>query len=160
MATIFEEVQPEKITCPHCGGTNCFVEEQDGIKSYLCMDCGYTTTSLNVEGSVQMIDWESTLPELVKVIKWIDPETKLIWLPATLNVPSMGIVFPDGANATDWMWRAAPVSPVEKGEEKKYPIPGKPGEYYKTKIDFSKSKLFDQKDFQSACKHIGLINTI
>ena len=160
MAEIFEQAQPEKVTCPHCGGSNCFIEEYEDVESHLCMDCGYTTTSLNIEGSVQMVDWESALPELVKVIKWVDPQTKLIWLPSTLNVPQKGIVFPDGITAQDWKWRSAPVVSVSKEEQKKYPIPGKPGEFYKTKIDFSKSQLFDQSEFQNACKHIGLISNI
>jgi|DEB0MinimDraft_3_1074331.scaffolds.fasta_scaffold09554_5 DNA-directed RNA polymerase subunit RPC12/RpoP len=151
------EGMPEKITCPHCGGTNCFVEEHDGVTSYLCMDCGYTTTSLNVEGSLQMQDWESTLPELIKAIKWVDPETNLVWLPSTLNMPGIGLVFPDGTTVDDWQWRAVPVVSVGADEKKKYPIPGKEGEYYTTKADFSKSKLFAQNEFQLACKHIGII---
>lgn len=151
------EGMPDKITCPHCGGTNCFVEEHDGIKSYLCMDCGYTTTSLNVDGSLQMQDWTSTLPELIKAIKWVDPETKLVWLPSTLNMPGIGLVFPDGTTADDWQWRAVPVTSVSADEKKKYPIPGKEGEYYTTKADFSKSKLFGKNEFKEACKHIGII---
>ena len=41
-----------KIVCPHCGSHNCFHEElEDGMTSYLCMGCGYTSNDLFKTGT-------------------------------------------------------------------------------------------------------------
>ena len=51
-----QDEMPEKVTCKHCGGHRCYKEHTtlpDGSQavSYMCVDCGYTTTSLNIDGS-------------------------------------------------------------------------------------------------------------
>lgn len=154
--SIFEEL-PKKVKCPHCGGMECFIEDADGVESHLCMNCGFTTTSLNIDGSMQMIDWIDTLPDLIKDLIWVDPQTKLVWLPSVINVPETGMIFPDVSEEEKWCWRAAKVVDIDKKEQSKYPIPGKEGEFYKTRVDFTNSKLYSKESFQEACKYIGLI---
>lgn len=155
-------MEPTKITCPHCGSHECFVETQDmpdgtKVDSYMCMECGYTTTTLNIDGSDFLKEYEEATAELIKDLRWVDPNTNLVWYPIVLNFPSFGIIFPDGTNKNDWSWRAAPAIEIPAEDAEKYPIPGQPGQYYTRRIDMSQGQLFDSKDFYNACKFLGFI---
>lgn len=146
-----------KIVCPHCGSHNCFVEEINGVKSYLCMECGYSTNGYFKEGSESLIANEMSLPELFKELRWVDPQTNLVWFPTVLNFPTIGIVFPDGTNKDDWKWRAAPAVDVPQEEQMNYPIPGQPGQFYTKKVSMEASRLFLSDQFYQACKYVGFI---
>lgn len=160
-------MEPTKVICPHCGHKNCF-EESRGIPtvegdseqlvtSWMCLDCGYTTTSLNIEGSDVVAQSEATSPNLMIDLRWVDPNTNLVWYPLVLNFPSFGIIFPDGTNKYDWNWRAGLAVPVPEQEAENYPIPGQPGAFYNKRIDMENSKLFAPADFYNACKYLGFI---
>jgi DNA-directed RNA polymerase subunit RPC12/RpoP len=154
---------PEKIECPHCGSDNCFVESNyteltpDKVSSYMCIGCGYSSTTLNKADSEMIAVYEETTPQIMIDLKWIDPATNLVWYPTVLNFPNLGIVFPDGTDASDWSWRSAPAIDIPTEEQKKYPIPGKDGEFYTRRVDMSSSKLFAKEQFTQACENIGLI---
>lgn len=151
-------MESSKIICPHCGSHNCFHEEVDeNITSYLCMGCGYTSNDLFKTDSEQLTEYETTMPELYKDIKFVDKERGLTWYPTVLNVPTIGLVFVDGVSKEDWTWKAAPAVDVNEEEKEKYPIPGKPGEYYTRRVSMELAKPFAQTEFTAACKYIGLI---
>lgn len=154
--------EPNKIVCPHCGSHNCFEEIQtlpDGteVKSYMCLECGYTTTTLNVDGSSVIKGYEESTAELIKALRWVDPKTNLVWYPIVLNFPSFGIIFPDGTGADDWSWKAAPAIDIPTEEQKNYPIPGQKDQYYTRRIDMGKGQTFANNDFYNACKFLGFI---
>lgn len=157
-------VQDKKITCPHCESKNCFEEEYtvaaNKMSSYLCMTCGYTTTTLSKMNSEFLENFEESAPELFKDIKFHDQETDLLWYPTVLNFPEYGLVFPDGTTPEDWKWRAVPVVPVPDDEKEKYPIPNEPGKFYETKADMNGSKLFEQNDFSGACTFLNIIQKV
>lgn len=146
-----------KIQCPVCFEIECFKETENSIDSYLCMSCGYTTTSANINESIHVRKLELGTPELIKHAKFVDPETNLVWYPSVLNFPTKGLIFPDGVNETSWDWRVAKVINIPEDEQTKFPIPGKDGEFYKTKIDMQNSKLFPRDEFQSACIELGIL---
>jgi len=151
-------MESSKIICPHCGSHNCFHEEvEEGVTSYLCMGCGYTSNYLFKTDSEVLEGYEQPMPQLFKDIKYVDAERGITWYPTVMNVPTLGIVFADGTDALSWKWRAAPAVDVAEGEKEKYPIPGNPGEYYTRRIDMSLAKDFEQNQFTDACKYIGLI---
>jgi len=155
-------MEPTKITCPHCGSHNCFQESQtlpDGtvVESYMCIECGYTSNTLNVVGSQHVEQYEETTAELIKALRWIDPATNLVWYPIVLNFPSFGIIFPDGTSENDWCWKAAPAVDIPAQEQVKYPIPGQKDQYYTRRIDMSKGQNFASNDFYNACKFLGFI---
>lgn len=154
-------VEEKKINCPCCESINCFEEtytvEQNTVSSYLCMGCGYTTTTLQQKDSDFVKQFEETCPQLFKDIAYHDEKTNLMWYPTVLNFPDKGLVFPDGANAFDWQWRAVPVKPVSEAEKTMFPIPGEEGKFYETKADMESSRLYPQGQFQNACKHLGII---
>lgn len=157
------ESTPDKVTCPHCGSDNCFAESDyvevshKKTTSYMCMGCGYTSTTLNVADSDLINEYEEVTPQLMLDLKWIDPETNLVWYPMVLNFPNTGIVFPDGVSASQWSWRAAAAVDIPKEDQSKYPVPGQDGQFYQRRVDMESSKLFEKEDFSDACKFIGLI---
>jgi DNA-directed RNA polymerase subunit RPC12/RpoP len=157
------ETTPDKLQCPHCGSENCFAESNyvevthKKVTSYMCTGCGYTSTTLNEADSEMIKEYEEVTPQLMLDLKWIDPATNLVWYPMVLNFPHLGIIFPDGTDIQNWAWRAAPAVDVPKEDAEKYPIPGRPGEFYTRRVDMESSQLFQKEDFASACKFIGLI---
>ena len=123
----------------------------------MCMECGYTSTTLNEEGSLVVETYEQGTAELIKDLRWVDPNTNLVWYPIVLNFPSFGIIFPDGTNKDNWAWRAAPAVDISEEEQKKYPIPGQKDQYYTKRIDMNSSELFEADQFYDACKFLGFI---
>ena len=152
--------EPSKIICPHCGAHECFEEtqtvENDVVHSYMCISCGYTSTTMNIEGSEMIKQYEDSTADLIKDLRWVD-EKNLVWYPIILNFPSFGIIFPDGTSKNNWRWTAAPAVDIPVEDQKKYPIPGQKDAFYTRRIDMKAGMSFDNKDFYGACKFIGFI---
>ena len=144
--------------CNRCGGDACYVQEiNQDIKNYQCMGCGFVTNSLMKRNSQFFEEQMELLPNLYKELMGEDEEG-LIWMPSTINIPSQGMVFANGASAENWKWAAVQSVPVKDEEKEKYPIPGKKGEYYEQRMDMSTLKEFDEKDFIEALDYIGIFN--
>jgi hypothetical protein len=124
--------------------------------SYLCVNCGYTTTSVNVENSELVKQYEESTAELIKALRWVDNQN-LVWYPTVLNFPSAGIIFPDGIDADTWYWTAAPAVDIPEEERSKFPIPGSKDQFYTRRIDMGKGKKFKSDKFYDACKFLGFI---
>ena len=125
-----------------------FEEEGKEIKTWLCFGSGYTTSTLMTEGSKTLQDLMETAPELHKDLLHKDSEGR-IWLPATITLPSKGMVFLDGTSKKDWKWSAAPAVLIKEEAKQKYP------EEQTHKMDMANAKEFNQKDFMDALEHIG-----
>ena len=54
------------------------------------------------------------------------------------------------------MWGAVKAVPVKDENRKKYPIPGKKGEYYKFRMDMDTLKNFEERDYMEALEYIGV----
>ena len=144
--------------CNRCGGDACYVQEiNQDIKNYQCMGCGFVTNSLMKRDSQFFEEQMELLPNLYKELMGEDEEG-LIWMPATINIPSQGMVFANGTSAENWKWAAVQSVPVKDEEKEKYPIPGKKGEYYEQRMDMSTLKEFGEKDFIEALDYIGIFN--
>lgn len=159
---LLSNTEPTKIICPHCGEHECFEDTQridleTEVSSYMCVACGYTSTTLNQEGTPAITQYEELTAELMRDLRWVDPKTNLVWYPIVINFPSFGIIFPDGTSKEDWGWTAAPATEIPLEDQKKYPIPGQPGQFYTKKIDMEKGRKFLSSDFYHACKFIGFI---
>jgi len=145
-------------TCNRCGSDACYVQEvNQDIKNYQCMGCGFITNSLMKQGSQFFEEQMELLPNLYKELMGEDDEG-LVWMPATINLPSQGMVFANGSSAENWKWAAVQSVPVKEEEKEKYPIPGKPGEFYEQRMDMDTLKEFDEKDFMEALDYIGIFN--
>lgn len=139
-----------------CGSSLCYENVKDGIVAWNCISCGYQSNSYLLEGSEQVTAYEESLPELIKDIKYVDGDS-LVWYPTVINLPSKGVIFPDGTNKDDWQWAFAPAVPVGPLEKERFKVPGKKDEYYSHKIDTKKVKHFPKNEFASALQEAGLI---
>jgi hypothetical protein len=98
-----------------------------------------------------------TLPELYKDLAWTDPETELIWLPNTINVEDKGMIFANGPNSQNWKWAAVKAIEIPKKDKEKHPIPGKPGQFMKYRMDMKNMKSFEERDYIEALSYIGIL---
>lgn len=147
----------EITTCPRTNGNLCYKTQitQD-ISNYLSLSSGFWTNSLMKEGEEFYETQMEILPELHKDLAWKDPKTDLIWLPNTINIPDKGMVFASGVGIHDWYWAAVRAIEIPEEEREKHPIPGKPGEFMKHKMDMKNMKKFSENDFIEAIDYIGI----
>jgi len=145
------------ITCEHCGSDACYViENSPEIKTYSCFGCGFTTNSLMKEGEEFYTQQLETLPELYKDVMFIDKEGK-IWMPTLINQPKNGMVFYNGTTKENAKWASVKAVKVEETEKEKYPIKGKPGEFYEWRMDMTTMKAFEMKEFMDALEYINIL---
>ena len=136
-------------------GNLCVVVEADPKAdrvSYLCMESGYTTTDLLQADSEYLEKHESQLTELMTAVRHVDDETGLVWYPTFMQMPG-GMLYPDGSLG-DLKWKVANVIPVPEGEKLQYPIPGKEGEYFTSKLDVDNANIYDKMDFKLALEDL------
>jgi len=147
----------EIIDCPKSGGDLCYkTHPTPEIKNYSSLSCGFWTNSLMKEGEEFYEQQIETLPELYKDLAWTDPQTGLIWLPNTINLPEQGMVFANGSSASNWKWAAVKAIKIPKKDQKNHPIPGKEGEFMEYKMDMANMKTFYERDYIEALDYIGV----
>ena len=144
-----------KIDCPVCKSKNCFETTENDVTSYLCLRCGYTSNSLLKQNSKSLEEVMETTPQLAKDLQIYDYTRELYWIPTVINMGDRGIIYPEGT-ANNWKWKYAKVVDVPKESQKKYPIPGKDDEYYKTMLDVENAEEFENTEFLQACKAMGI----
>ena len=145
------------IDCPICYDTDaCFEDTQETFKSYMCFNCGFMSNSIYTEDNLDKVENTS---QLVNDLKFLDEERKIYWYPSVVNMGPKGIIFPEG-NVENWSWKYAEVVEVPKEEQEQYPIPGKDGEYYTTKLDVDNALTFGQYEFLEACKKMGITTEV
>lgn len=148
----------EIINCPKSGGDLCYkVQVAPEIYNYMSLSCGFWTNSFMTEGHEFYMQQMETLPELYKDLAWTDPKTGLIWLPNTINNPEQGMIFANGPGASNWKWAAVKAIKIPKKDQKNHPIPGKPGEFMKFKMDMKNMQLFEERDYIEALSYIGIL---
>jgi hypothetical protein len=148
----------EIINCPKSGGDLCYkVQVAPEIYNYMSLSCGFWTNSFMTEDHEFYMQQMETLPELYKDLAWKDPKTGLIWLPNTINNPEQGMIFANGSGVSNWKWAAVKAIKIPKKEQKNHPIPGKPGEFMKFKMDMKNMQLFEERDYIEALSFIGVL---
>ena len=148
----------EIINCPKSGGDLCYkVQVAPEIYNYMSLSCGFWTNSFMTEDHEFYMQQMETLPELYKDLAWKDPQTGLVWLPNTINNPEQGMIFANGQNTSNWKWAAVKAVKIPKKEQKNHPIPGKPGEFMKFKMDMKNMQLFEERDYIEALSYIGVL---
>ena len=148
----------EIINCPKSGGDLCYkVQVAPEIYNYMSLSCGFWTNSFMEKGHDFYVQQMETLPELYKDLAWKDPETCLIWLPNTINNSEQGMVFANGSDASNWKWAAVKAIEIPEEDREKHPIPGKPGEFMKFKMDMKNMHLFEERDYIEALSYIGIL---
>jgi hypothetical protein len=148
----------EIINCPKSGGDLCYkVQVAPEIYNYMSLSCGFWTNSFMTEDHEFYMQQMETLPELYKDLAWKDPQTGLIWLPNTINNTEQGMIFANGSDISNWKWAAVKAIKIPKKEQKNHPIPGKPGEFMKFKMDMKNMHLFEERDYIEALSYIGIL---
>jgi hypothetical protein len=148
----------EIINCPKSGGDLCYkVQVAPEIYNYISLSCGFWTNSFMTEDHEFYMQQMETLPELYKDLAWKDPQTGLIWLPNTINNTEQGMIFANGSGISNWKWAAVKAVKIPKKEQKNHPIPGKPGEFMKFKMDMKNMHLFEERDYIEALSYIGIL---
>jgi len=142
--------------CDRCGSDACYVQEVNHeIKNYMCYGCGFITNSLMKLDSDFLNEQMEVLPELYKELLGEDPDTGLVWMPNTINIPNKGMVFADGPNGKSWKWAAVKAIPMPEDEKEKFKAKGKD---YKFKMDMENLKHYPENEFMEALEFIGIFN--
>ena len=150
-------MQDKIIPCPKSGGICYVIEVSPEINNYMSISSGFWTNSLMTKDSQFFQEQIITLPELYKDLAWEDPETKLIWLPQTINIPNQGMIFANGSSIDNWHWAAVKAVKISPEEQHKYPVPGKKDKFYEYRIDMNTLKQFVERDFIEALSYIGIL---
>ena len=136
--------------CPKCKCDGCYTTPINEVSyNYFCWGCGYQTNDLMIEGEFNFEEYEQTIPELYKDIKYKDEKGR-VWYPITINLENKGTVFLNGKTKEEVHWSAIKSVPLTE-EEKKQPK-------YKDKTYKSDPKSMKHfgDDFIEACDYIGV----
>lgn len=144
--------------CP-CGKSNaCYEQISSGIKWEQCYGCGFVSNDLMREGRKFLKEQVEILPEIYKESLFDDPKVKgKKWMPSMIKLEDKGMVFLNGSNKDNVKWSAILSKEVTEEEKTKYPIPDKPGHFYKYRMDVQTLKDFDKYDYIGALEYIGVL---
>lgn len=139
--------------CGRCNSRLCYTSSVNkDVTTYLCLSCGFTTSSVMTKGSPTVENFLSTAPELYKDLCYID-DNGYHWVPGTITVPDKGMVFIDGNTQQNWKWVAVKPKPITEQERKKNPML----KDQSFTMDIDNKKEFGQFDFSGALSEIGVI---
>lgn len=137
------------VTCKRCGSDACYEQQlSENITTWLCMGCGFTTSTQLEKDSILYNQTLESSPELYKDLLFVDNNNRG-WFPATITVPEKGMVFIDGTSKDDWKWSAVKAVKIPEEEKNKYP------ENQEYKMDMKNIKYFERKDFMDALEVIN-----
>lgn len=145
----------DKLTeCRRCKGNACYEQNiNEETTSWMCMGCGFTTsTELKGESALVRSTLE-TSPELYKELMFVDQED-FRWFPSTITLPGQGMVFIDGTSSKDWKWSAVQAVEITDEDRKTKHFP----EDQTHRMDMAGAQKFEQKDFMDALDKIGFFN--
>lgn len=147
----------DKLTiCSRCKGDVCYeIKVSNDVSNYICYGCGFQTNSLMKKDSEFFKEQIKLLPDLYKELMGED-ENGLIWMPTTINQPSIGMVFANGTSGNNWKWAAVKAVPVKEEEKEKFKK--KDGTYFEWRMDMNTLKEFEEKDFMEALDFLGFLN--
>ena len=153
------------VNSPICDSNACYESEfttaEGPIKTRLCMTSGYTsntTMTLDSEALKQTLELTA---DLIKDLRQ-DHEPPgggemLAWFPTVITMPNKGMIFPEPIKGTnDWQWTCVKAIAIPEEEQKNYPDPKNPGEFYKHKMDMKNPYKFDKLCFMDAAEELGM----
>lgn len=136
------------VICKRCGSNACYEQHvNEEVSTWMCMGCGFTTSTVMTEGSPAVTQAIESAPELYKDLQYKDEDGR-VWLPATITVPNKGMVFVDGTSSKSWKWAAVQAIPLQEGDKRISPD-------QTHKMDMKNVRHFEEKDFMEALDVIG-----
>lgn len=143
-------MKDQLVECKRCKGNACYEQNiEENLQTWLCMGCGFTTSTVMNKGGQAHNNLLETSPELYKDLLFED-DTEKIWAPATITLPNKGMVFLDGTSEEQWKWAAVKSIPITEEDRKQKQFP----KDQTHKMDMQNMKHFEQKDFMTALEHI------
>ena len=144
---------------PFTNNKSVIVEKtKSGVETRICMDTGYTTSSIYKIGGEDVEKYEETTSRLIKELRFTDNILGQYWYPTTAMFKT-GVLYPSGAKE-DWKWCYAPIIYMDEKERLNYPVPGKEGEFYESRIATDVAEYYPNDDFREACKRVGVAKDI
>jgi len=144
-------MKDQLVECKRCGGNACYEQHIDeNTTTWLCMGCGFTTSTMMLEESKLVADLMETSPELYKDLLFKDSDNRM-WAPSTITLPGKGMVFIDGNNKENWKWKAVKAVPITEEDRKLKDYP----KDQTHKMDMTNAKEFGQREFMDALEVIG-----
>ena len=139
------------VECKRCSSDACYEQHiNENTVTWLCMGCGFTTSTLMKEGGKVVKELLETQPELYKELLFTD-EDKQVWAPSTITLPGKGMVFLDGTSSKDWKWAAVRAIEITEEDRKLNQFPKE--QIYK--MDMQGIKHFGQREYMDALEVIG-----
>lgn len=139
------------VECKRCSSDACYEQHiNENTVTWLCMGCGFTTSTLMKEGGKVVKELLETQPELYKELLFTD-EDKQVWAPSTITLPGKGMVFLDGTSSKDWKWAAVRAIEITEEDRKLKQFPKE--QIYK--MDMQGIKHFGQREYMDALEVIG-----
>ena len=143
-------MKDQLVECKRCKGNACYEQNiEENLQTWLCMGCGFTTSTVMNKGGQAHTNLLETSPELYKDLLFED-DTEKIWAPATITLPNKGMVFLDGTSEEQWKWAAVKSIPITEEDRKQKQFP----KDQTHKMDMQNMKHFEQRDFMTALEHI------
>ena len=152
-----EQFKPDggkTVDCAVCSKNTALEEVEGGVISWMCVNCGYTSNTLYKKNSSTIRKVFSTSPKLINDLKFYDKDRFIYWIPTVINMPTRGLIYPEGSKS-QLIWTYIPMVDIPEDEQEKYPIENQVGKFYKRKLDPTQSKKFTR--FYDALKEIGAI---
>jgi hypothetical protein len=144
-------MQDQLVECKRCKGNACYEQHIDkDTTTWLCLGCGFTTSTLMTEGGKVTADLIETSPELYRDLLFTD-EDKRVWAPATITLPGSGMVFLDGSSKEEWKWSAVKAIRITPEERTTKSFP----KDQTHKMDMPEAKFFEQNEFMDALEVIN-----
>ncbi len=127
--------------CKHCGSELCYKNEYGDVTVWMCLTCGFTTSSNLIEGSEFYKAQYEKLPEIYKILAFTDDEEK-VWIPNYVNEKGKGIIFLEGTDPENVKWVGVKDQIIKEEERKNHPIFGKIGEFHTHKPNMNTKREF------------------
>ena len=156
------------VNSPICDSNACYESEfktEEGIvKTWICLTSGYTSNTTMTLDSETLKQTLELTADLIRDLRQ-DHEPPgggevLAWFPTCITMPDKGMIFPEPHKEEEWKWTVVKAIPVLEEEKEKFPIPNKPGEFYKTKMDMENLKRFDKLCFMDAAEELGMFGKL
>jgi len=145
------------VECKRCGSHLAYKREiNENISSISCLTCGFQTViPLMRKGEKYFEEQMELLPNLYKELMEEDEDGN-IWYPSYYDSDG-GMIFANGTGKDNWKWNAIKKIDIPLKEQKKYPNPNKPGEFYKRKTDTKTLKEFNETEYALALEYLGAL---
>ena len=162
-----EQLADKLVISPVCGSDACyessFQTKDGGIKTWLCMTCGFTSNTTMTKDSETLKQTLELTADMIRDLR--QDHDGLAWFPTAITMPEKGMIFPEPIKDPDvavelqdidWGWTVVKAIPIPKDEQEKYPDPTNPGTFYKNKMDMKNLKRFDKLCFMDAAEELGM----